>query len=215
MLAAEIAIRAAGFVSRLGELLDWRQACGYFASVLVLATFWMRQMAPLRVVAICSNVAFFSYAVLLGLPPVAILHAILLPVNVWRLYQLALNRYGQDDSPAGGWKVAGLAAKGAAAIVLSLLFVGAASSNTSDDEIHCKVQHWREWSPACRRLAKTEYLFTAHEIRAGGKRMRRGPRTSTKSPRLVQQLRQHSKSADLTSRSSRHLHRARLLDARR
>jgi hypothetical protein len=36
-------------------------AVGYLASVLVFAAFCMKEMIPLRVVAICSNIAFLTY----------------------------------------------------------------------------------------------------------------------------------------------------------
>ena len=39
---------------------------GYLASTLVFATFWMRTMLPLRLVAIASNVAFAGYGWLVG-----------------------------------------------------------------------------------------------------------------------------------------------------
>jgi hypothetical protein len=174
--AVEVAIRAtADIADRLVVLFDWRQACGYVASALVLATFWMRQMVPLRVVAICSNVAFFSYATLLGLPPVAILHAVLLPVNVWRLCQLTRRTgdTGQAVHPDLS-KAAKLATRGAFASALSLLLIGAAASNTSDDEIHCKVDNWRQWSAACRHLAKAEYL-SVHVQTAVRKRHQASP----------------------------------------
>jgi hypothetical protein len=61
---------------------------GFAAAGLVLATFCMRSMKPLRWVAIASNVAFIAYAYLGGLAPVLLLHALLLPVNVYRLVQL-------------------------------------------------------------------------------------------------------------------------------
>ncbi len=60
---------------------------GYLASLLVLATFWMRGMVPLRAVAIASNLAFIAYAALVGIDPVLLLHALLLPTNVYRLAQ--------------------------------------------------------------------------------------------------------------------------------
>jgi hypothetical protein len=62
-------------------------AIGYLASGLVLAAFGMRDMVKLRIVAIGSNVVFIAYALSLGLVPVWLLHAILLPLNVWRLSQ--------------------------------------------------------------------------------------------------------------------------------
>ncbi len=47
----------------------------------------MKDMINLRIVAICSNFAFIAYALMLNLPPVLVLHAILLPLNGWRLAQ--------------------------------------------------------------------------------------------------------------------------------
>ena len=64
------------------------QATGYVASALVLLTFSMRSMRLLRITGIISNLVFILYALLAHLPPVLILHSILLPVNLWRLMQL-------------------------------------------------------------------------------------------------------------------------------
>ena len=68
---------------------------GWVSAVLVFSSFFMKTMVPLRTVAICSNVAFITYA-LLGLKygvfgrvyPILVLHAALLPLNVIRLRQL-------------------------------------------------------------------------------------------------------------------------------
>lgn len=61
---------------------------GFVACSLVLATFAMKSMRRLRFVAILSNIAFIYYAATLGLMPIFILHAILLPLNLWRLLAL-------------------------------------------------------------------------------------------------------------------------------
>lgn len=60
---------------------------GYVASGLVLATFYMRDMIPLRIVALASNVAFIAYGVALHLTPIWVLHVLLLPMNGCRLAQ--------------------------------------------------------------------------------------------------------------------------------
>lgn len=60
---------------------------GYLASMLVLAAFGAKEMIPLRLIAIASNVAFLAYGLALGLPPVWLLHALLLPLNGWRLWE--------------------------------------------------------------------------------------------------------------------------------
>ena len=62
-------------------------AVGYLAASLVLATFCMKAMVPLRLVAIGSNLAFILYGYLAGVEPVLWLHVILLPINATRLVQ--------------------------------------------------------------------------------------------------------------------------------
>jgi hypothetical protein len=78
---------------------------GYVASVLVLAAFGMKDMVNLRVVAICSNIAFITYALVLNLTPILILHVILLPLNGWRLMEVLQERgatvRGQSFVPLG------------------------------------------------------------------------------------------------------------------
>lgn len=61
---------------------------GYLASLLVLLTFCMQGMVALRVMAIMSNLAFILYAGLAGIGPVMLLHVLLLPMNLYRLWQV-------------------------------------------------------------------------------------------------------------------------------
>ena len=65
-----------------------RDTVGYAASLLVLTTFAMQSMRPLRITAIASNVAFIAYASIAHLHPILLLHSILLPLNAYRLVQL-------------------------------------------------------------------------------------------------------------------------------
>jgi CRP/FNR family transcriptional regulator, cyclic AMP receptor protein len=73
----------------------WVVVAGWLASVLVFAAFFMKLMTPLRLLAVASNLAFMSYA-LLGLLygdfgrlyPIFVLHTCLLPLNLFRLRQL-------------------------------------------------------------------------------------------------------------------------------
>jgi len=62
-------------------------AAGYVASGLVVIAFCMEGIIPLRLVALASNIAFLAYGIGLGLAPVWLLHAFLLPINGWRLWQ--------------------------------------------------------------------------------------------------------------------------------
>jgi hypothetical protein len=59
---------------------------GYVASSLVFLTFYMRGMVSLRLIALCSNVAFLVYAGWLHLAPVVMLHSALIPINLCRLW---------------------------------------------------------------------------------------------------------------------------------
>jgi hypothetical protein len=67
----------------------------WVAALLVFCSFFMKTMVPLRTVAVASNLAFITYA-LLGLRygifgrvyPILVLHATLLPLNVVRLRQI-------------------------------------------------------------------------------------------------------------------------------
>jgi hypothetical protein len=73
----------------------WLVVTAWVAAVLVFSSFFMKTMIPLRIVAIVSNVAFITYA-LLGIRygifdrvyPILVLHASLLPLNLLRLRQL-------------------------------------------------------------------------------------------------------------------------------
>jgi CRP/FNR family transcriptional regulator, cyclic AMP receptor protein len=64
------------------------EMAGYLAAFLVFLTFYMKTMVPLRVIGICSNCVFITYAYLGGLYPVLILHVILLPLNSLRLREM-------------------------------------------------------------------------------------------------------------------------------
>jgi hypothetical protein len=60
-------------------------ALGYAASLAVLATFLMRSMVSLRLVAILSNILFVTYGYFAHIHPVLLLHLLLFPINLARL----------------------------------------------------------------------------------------------------------------------------------
>jgi CRP/FNR family transcriptional regulator, cyclic AMP receptor protein len=60
---------------------------GFLAAGLVLLTFCMKRLVPLRAIAITSNLAFILYGYRAGIQPVLMLHLVLLPVNLIRLLQ--------------------------------------------------------------------------------------------------------------------------------
>lgn len=64
------------------------ELAGYIASAFVFGAFYMRTMVPLRIFAVASNVSFLAYAVPFRLWPIAVLHGLLLPLNLVRLFQI-------------------------------------------------------------------------------------------------------------------------------
>ncbi|HEY5065589.1 MAG TPA: hypothetical protein VIJ04_12300 [Xanthobacteraceae bacterium] len=74
---------------------------GYAASCAVLASFLMRTMVPLRLVAILSNILFAAFGYLQNIHPVFLLHMVLLPINAWRLFALpeVVNARDRSQSP--------------------------------------------------------------------------------------------------------------------
>jgi len=61
---------------------------GYLATAFNIAAYSMRTMIPLRILAIMSNAVFIVYGAMGGIYPVLVLHAILLPLNAYRLRQM-------------------------------------------------------------------------------------------------------------------------------
>ena len=74
----------------LSESIDmfWINALGFSAALSVLASFCMTKITALRSVALLSNVLFVLYGCLAHIYPVLLLHAVLFPVNVIKLYRI-------------------------------------------------------------------------------------------------------------------------------
>ena len=62
---------------------------GFAAAVTTLAAFAQRSMLPMRVSAILANVFFIAYGWLGPLYPVLCLHLVLMPINIYRLMDVA------------------------------------------------------------------------------------------------------------------------------
>jgi CRP/FNR family transcriptional regulator, cyclic AMP receptor protein len=71
---------------------------GYVASTLVLLTFVAKDMRLLRATAIFSNVAFITYGAIEWVPPVLLLHLVLLPLNIVRFSE-AISADRITDNP--------------------------------------------------------------------------------------------------------------------
>jgi CRP/FNR family cyclic AMP-dependent transcriptional regulator len=71
-----------------GLAIDWIDAVGYLASILVFATFCMRTMIALRLAAIGSNICFIVFGLAAHIYPVLLLHVVLLPLNAVRTLEM-------------------------------------------------------------------------------------------------------------------------------
>jgi hypothetical protein len=63
----------------------WLDLLGFAAAATVLAGFCMNTIINLRMMALASNLLFVVYGLLAQIYPVALLHLILLPVNLLKL----------------------------------------------------------------------------------------------------------------------------------
>jgi CRP-like cAMP-binding protein len=61
---------------------------GYLATAFNVAAYSMRTMIPLRILAITSNAFFIVYGALGSVYPILVLHALLLPLNAYRLREM-------------------------------------------------------------------------------------------------------------------------------
>lgn len=60
------------------------EVLGWCAAALMVATFACRDARRMRPLAVATNLAFIGYGVAASLAPVLALHALLLPINLWR-----------------------------------------------------------------------------------------------------------------------------------
>ena len=60
-------------------------AIGWLAAGLLLLAFYSTSACRLRACAVAANLAFIAYGAMAHLPPVLILHLVLLPINTVRL----------------------------------------------------------------------------------------------------------------------------------
>ncbi|MEP6739403.1 MAG: cyclic nucleotide-binding domain-containing protein [Caldimonas sp.] len=85
-LAAQATAALTGALSSPTEILA---LCASAAAVaLTVTSSFVKTMVPLRWLAVCGNCGFLAYGVLYPSPLVAVLHAILLPINVIRLREM-------------------------------------------------------------------------------------------------------------------------------
>lgn len=66
----------------------WALASAALAGLLVIVSAFVKTMIPLRWLAVGSNAGFVVYGLLASSPLMVLLHAVLMPVNLWRVAQM-------------------------------------------------------------------------------------------------------------------------------
>jgi hypothetical protein len=72
--------------------MSWIDCLGFCASFAVLASFCMTTIVALRSLALASNLLFCLYGLLAHVYPVFLLHMVLLPINLVKLWRLRFSR---------------------------------------------------------------------------------------------------------------------------
>ena len=67
---------------------SWTNLLGFSAALSVLASFCMTTILSLRSFSLLSNVLFILYGLSAHIYPVFLLHLVLLPVNLVKLYRI-------------------------------------------------------------------------------------------------------------------------------
>jgi CRP-like cAMP-binding protein len=68
--------------------MDLANLLGLIGGIFYVASVTLRTMIPLRIAAIISNILFIGYGLLAKALPTFFMYAVLLPINVFRLYQI-------------------------------------------------------------------------------------------------------------------------------
>jgi hypothetical protein len=76
--------------------MSWVDLVGWLAAGFTLLAFSMKTMLPLRMAGIAANLCFILFGLMQGTMPILVLHLLLLPFNLFRLWQiLRLSRRAQ------------------------------------------------------------------------------------------------------------------------
>ena len=67
---------------------DLANALGLIGGIFYVLSVTLRTMIPLRIAAIASNIFFIGYGLMAKALPTMFMYAVLLPINVFRLYQI-------------------------------------------------------------------------------------------------------------------------------
>jgi hypothetical protein len=88
-LASFLEARAGAFLASLAD--PWQQVAlvaALFAGALIVASTVVKTIVPLRWLALGGNVGFVVYGLVQPAPMVFLLHAVLMPINLWRVLEI-------------------------------------------------------------------------------------------------------------------------------
>lgn len=69
-------------------MMEYVEIAGWLGTLLTFTAYSMRNMLPLRMIALASNIAFMTYGALVPVYPMLVLHMGLFPLNAFRLYEI-------------------------------------------------------------------------------------------------------------------------------
>jgi len=77
------------------------EVVGWMAAGMTLLTYSQKTMMRLRITGIASNLLFITWSIAIGVVPTLILHACLLPLNLYRLAQILRMKREAEDARLG------------------------------------------------------------------------------------------------------------------
>jgi CRP/FNR family transcriptional regulator, cyclic AMP receptor protein len=81
--------------------LNWIDVIGYGSTALTVATYAMKTIVPLRLVSIATSLFSIAYASTMGVWPMLLTSLLVLPLNLYRLYQILKLMRQIRDTPDG------------------------------------------------------------------------------------------------------------------
>ena len=68
--------------------MEWVEIIGWVAVLATITTYAVRTMLPLRLLALLANLFFLIYGALAPIYPTMVMYALLLPINLYRIYDI-------------------------------------------------------------------------------------------------------------------------------
>lgn len=79
---------------------DWIEAVGYAGTGFTILAYGFKNLIPLRIAAILSSLAFLTYGLLVQSYPLILMEMVLLPINLFRLFELINQKYSTTPEQA-------------------------------------------------------------------------------------------------------------------